>query len=261
MAPPVFTGDQIDTPTTSLSTVPQASPQSQYWSHFFAQGAQAPTRAAIGFDTTNADQSRRWQDQLMQDLHRQAAGDPNSRAQQSLTQGYTDARQGQSALGAAARGTGGGAGLRAGALGAGSVQRGYAGDQRMLMTQEQQSAQTLLAQQLAQQRGQDAGQAQSMAANSLGNSTLNNAMSQFYTNGGIQGDVASQQLQADRARAQLGFDLEGKDIQSQLYNRFAGAAATGGATAAHFYGANQGGSGVDNTPVSDPNEWKPYPGQ
>jgi hypothetical protein len=244
MPVPVFGPSEIDQNPNqvSLGTTPN-SEGNRYWSNFFAQGAQAPARAGIAYDTTNADAARGWQTQMMQDLQRQAAGDPNSRAQQGLTAAYGQARAGQSALGSGLRGTGGGAGLRAGAQGAGNVQRGYAGDQQILMTQEKQAAQAQLAAQLAQMRGQDAMQAQGAASNAMGNQSLNDAMQQFYVGGGIGADVASTQTAADRARATMGFDLEGKDIESQLLNRFGGAAATAGATGARFFGANRSGSG------------------
>lgn len=208
-----------------------------FWSNYFANGAQAGARPGIGYDTTNADAARTWQTQMIQDLQQQAAGNPNSRAQQTLRQGYTDARAGQSALGSATRGTGGAAGLRQGMAGGANVQRGYAGDSAMLMQQEKTAAQALLAQQLAAQRQQDMAQAQGMATNALGNTSLDDAMRQFYTSGGINTDVAATQLAADKARAQLGLDLEGKDIQTELNNRLMNSAATATATASRFASA------------------------
>lgn len=213
------------------------TPGSQFWSNYFAQGAKQGPRAAIGFDTTNADAARQWQTQMIQDLQQQAAGNPNSRAQQSLAAGYDAARAGQTALGSATRGTGGGAGLRQGAMGAGNVQRSFAGDSAMLMQQEKTAAQALLAQQLAAQRQQDMSQAQGVASNVLGNTSLDDAMRQFYVSGGISTDVANTQLQADAARAAMGFDLEGQQIQSQLNDRLMGAAATGAETAGRYAAA------------------------
>lgn len=244
MPAPIFGPNDVDQNPNqvSLGTTPGAE-GNRYWSSYFSQGAQAAPRAPIGFDTQNADQARTWQQQIMQDLQRQAAGDLNSRAQQGLTGAYAQARAGQSALGSGLRGTGGGAGLRAGAMGAGNVQRGYAGDQQMLLLQEKQAAQAALAQQLAAMRQQDAGQAQAMAGNSIANQSLNNAMQQFYTQGGIQSDIGAQQTQAERARATLGFDLEGRNIQSEMLNRAAGAAATAGGAAAHAWGQGNYGSG------------------
>lgn len=213
-----------------------------FWGNFFSAGA-GNTRAPIGLDTTNADQARGWQQNLMQDLQRRAAGDPNSRAQQSLTQGYADARAGQSALGSSMRGTGGGAGLRAGVQGAGNVQRGYAGDQQMLMTQEKQGAQALLAQQLAQMRGQDAGQAGMAAQNMMGNQGLDDAMSQFYTSQGIGHDIAGTQRAVDLGRASLGISDARNEIGREGAKDLAQAGATGLATISRFAGSggNKGG--------------------
>lgn len=209
------------------------------WDAFFANGVNS-TRPGVGFDTTNQDQSRAWQQQVMQDLQRQAAGDPNSRAQQQLSQGYADARAGQSALGSTMRGTGGAAGLRHGVMGAGSLQRGYAGDQQMLMAQEQQSAQAALAQMLAQQRQQDAGQAQAMAGNAMGNQRLDDALQQYYTQGTIGRALAGHQYGADLSRAQLGFDLDARSVAEQQRRDAAQAAGTAFSVLQSWGGGNSG---------------------
>lgn len=227
----------------SLSTTRPNASGDDFWNNYFAAGAQGAPRAPVGLDLANQNTSRTWQQQLMQDLHKQAAGDPNSRAQQSLTGAYTQARAGQSALGSSMRGTGGGAGLRAGLTGAGNVQRGFAGDSAMLMQQEKEAAQALLAQQLAAQRQQDAQQAAMMAQNSQQNQSLENAMSQFYTGGGIQAGIAGAQTAADRARAQAGLDLEAQDMQTAANSRWLQAGATGVGVAGRFAGSGGGGGG------------------
>lgn len=206
-----------------------------FWGNYFAQGADA-VRPPVTFDTANADASRAWQTQMIQSLQRAAAGDPKSRAQQSLLQGYADARAGQSALGSATRGTGGAAGLRQGIMGGGNVQRGYAGDSAMLMNQEQTAAQALLAQQLAAQRQADMAQAQGAANNVLGNQGLDNAMRQFYEGQGLQYGLEQTQLGADRGRARLGFDLEAADTANRMLNRGVQAGATALATASKGWG-------------------------
>jgi hypothetical protein len=211
------------------------------WDDYFAAGA--PTRSNVAFDTTNADASRAWQTQMIQDLQQAAAGNPNSRAQQGLQAGYADARAGQSALGSSMRGTGGGAGLRAGAAGAANVQRGFAGDSAMLMNREQVAAQSLLAQQLAAQRGQDGQQAGAMASNALSNTSLEDAMQQFYTQGGIGRDMSNYQYGAGLTSAQLGMDLESKDLEAQRNAALATATATAASAAARW--ATSGGG--DNT--------------
>ena len=225
MPPPIFGPDEIDQSPNSVNL--RAQSESDFWSNYFSQGASGGPPAQVGYDTTNADAARGWQQELMQDLQRQAAGDPNSRAQQSLAQGYGAARAGQSAIGSSARGTGGAAGLRAGAMGAGNVQRGYVGDQQMLLQQEKLSAQALLAQQLAQQRGQDAMQAGDMAATAQGNQSLNDAMARFYTGGGIQGAQGGFQTAADLASAQAGLDLEASDAQAASNQQIMQAGAAG----------------------------------
>jgi hypothetical protein len=163
---------------------------------------------------------------MIQDLQQAAAGNPNSAAQKGLVSSYTDARAGQSALGSSLRGTGGGAGLRSGVAGAGNVQRGYEGDKSMLMNQEKETAQTLLAQQLAQQRAIDAAQAQGMAGNALGNQNLDDAMRQFYESQGLSFGVEQAQIRSDADRARLGFDLEAADTATRLSNKAVGAGAT-----------------------------------
>lgn len=229
---PTFGFDEIDRNPNSVSL--STRPGGDFWSNYFSTGAQAAPRSPVGLDLANQDAARTWQQQLMQQLHRQAAGDPNSRAQQSLAGAYTQARAGQSALGSSMRGTGGGAGLRAGVMGAGNVQRGFAGDSQMLMLQEQQAAQALLAQQLAAQRQQDAQQAAMMAQNAQQNQSLEDAMRQFYVGGGINNSVAAGQLAGDWRRAQAGFDLEAASINNELLRRGAQSVATGAAAAGRF---------------------------
>ena len=75
-----------------------------------------------------------------------------------------------------------------------------------------------------------------MATNAMGNQGLEDAMRQFYTAGGIQSGIAGAQTAADRARATMGFDLESADINQQLLNRYAGAAATGAGAASRYAG-------------------------
>lgn len=237
MPAPVFGPNEIDQNpgSVSLSLTPGATPGGDFWRNYFQQGMNS-TRAGVPLDTSNANAARTWQQQLIQDLQQQAAGNPNSVAQKQLESSYTNARAGASALGSSVRGTGGGAGLRAGVQGAGNVQRGFEGDKAALMLQEQQAAQALLAQQLAAERGLDASQAQAMAQNSLANTGLDNAMMQFYTGGGINNALAGTNINNDRARATMGFDLEGRALENELMNRYAGAAATATAAAGNAFG-------------------------
>lgn len=230
MPAPIFGPDQIDQSPNSVSL--QTRPGNQFWSNYFAQGAQSVARPPVAYDSANADASRTWQMQMIQDLQRQAAGDTNSRAQQSLRQGYTDARAGQSAIGSATRGAGGGAGVRQGMQGAGSLQRGYAGDSAMLLNQEQTAAQSMLAQQLAAVRQTDAAQAQGVATNSMGNTSLQDAMDQFYNSQGLGMGLAEAQRGVDIARANAGItdaqralDKEGRDAAMQAAGTTAGVAS------------------------------------
>lgn len=244
MPAPIFGPDEVDQSpnSVSLSTRPNGNGDN-FWANYFSAGATGAPRTNIGLNTTNADAARTWQTQLIQDLQQQAAGNPNSKGQQALAGAYAQARQGQQALASSARGTGGGAGLRAGVEGAGEVQRTFEGDKKVLMVQEQQAAQAALAQQLAAMRGLDANQANMMAANTQQNQGLEDAMRQFYTGGGIQQGISAAQTAADRARAQAGLDLEAQEAQSEAQQRALQAGATGLGVVSRYAGSGGGGGG------------------
>lgn len=196
-----------------------------YWSQFYLNG---PASVQVPqYQTANQDQARAQQQQVIQDLQRQAMGDPNSRAQQQLQQGYGQAQAQQASLGSTMRGQSAGASMRGIQAGQQDIQRGLAGDQQMLQLQEQQAAQQMLAQLLAQQQGQDITQAQGMANTALGAQSLDEAMRQFYAQQGSRYNVEQGQIQGERGRAQLGFDLEGADITNRLIRQGVNAAATG----------------------------------
>ena len=143
-----------------------AANKNPYWDQYFKDqfGANLPS---YSYASGNQDQARAQQMQVIQDLQRQAAGDPNSLAQQQLSQGYGAAQAQQSSLGSTMRGQSAGAAARSTMAGQQGIQRGYAGDQQMLQAQEQQAAQAMLAQLLAQQQGQDITQATDMAQGGL----------------------------------------------------------------------------------------------
>lgn len=225
MPPPIFPSSEVDQNPNSVSLTTDPNRAGNFWRDYFAGGATS-TRPGVGYNTANADAARTWQQQMIQDLQQAAAGNPNSAAQKGLVNSYTEARAGQSALGSSLRGTGGGAGLRAGAMGAGQVQRGFEGDKAMLMLQEKEAAQALLAQQLAQQRAIDAAQAQGTANNALGNQNLDDAMRQFYESQGLNFGTEQTQLAADAGRARMGFDLEASDTADRFGRKAVGAGAT-----------------------------------
>jgi hypothetical protein len=214
-----------------------------YWSNYFKNQFAGFQPQNTPYSTTNQDQARTRQQQVIQDLQRAAMGDPNSRAQQQLKQGYDAAQSQQASLGSTMRGQSAGAAMRGVHAGQQGIQRGLAGDQQMLQVQEQQAAQQQLAQLLAQQQGQDTAQAQGMAQNSIGNAGLNDAMSQFYFGAGAGTDIAHQQLQGERGRANLGFDLEGRSIDDKFYQQLMGFGAGAAGTAASVYGNSQQGGG------------------
>jgi hypothetical protein len=159
-----------------------------------------------GFQTANQDQARLQQQQVIQDLQRQAAGDPNSLAQQQLQQGYGAAQAQQSSLGSTMRGQSAGAAMRSVQAGQQGIQRGLAGDQQMLQAQEQQAAQAMLAQLLAQQQGQDITQATGMAQGVNQGGALNEAMKQFYAQQGLELGLGREQRDKERQLTSLGLD-------------------------------------------------------
>jgi len=211
----------------SGNTPNPSQPQPDYWSQFFLNGPASVQMPQ--FQTANQDQARTEQQRVIQALQAQAAGDPNSLAQQQLANAYQGAQSQQSSLGSTMRGQSAGAAMRGIQAGQQNIQRNLPGDQQMLMLQEQQAAQSMLAQLLAQQQGQDITQAQGMANTQLQGQQLEDAIRQFYASQGLGHDIEQAQIASERNAGKLGFDLAGKDITNRFLNQAtqAGAAAIG----------------------------------
>ena len=245
MADPVF--GNVDTNSTQIgydgapSAVPSVNMGEDWWRKFYMDQA-GVSRTGVGFDPVNQNQARDQQTRVIQDLQRSANGDMNSLAQQQLSRGYDDARSQQSSLGSTMRGQSAGAAMRGVQQGQQGIQRGFAGDQQMLMLQEQQAAQALMAQLLAQQQGQDIGLAQGMAQGQLGSQGLDDAARQFYLGGAGGMDIAATDRQNQIARAQLGYNDDYNNLVSGYVNSGINAAATGAGTIAQF------GQGSGNKP-------------
>lgn len=211
------------------------------WQAIFNQQAFGGSNLNLpGMQLANQDQARNEQARVIQALQAQARGDMNTLGQQQLAQGFQQAGAQQRSLGSSIRGTGGGAGLRAGMLGAADTQRGLVGQQEMLKLQEQQAAQAMLAQLLAQQQAQDVGLAGSMASGSLANQQLNQEMERFYGGLAQAGDIYAYQRAADLERAQAGYDLEARDAEARNAARLAQAGATAAGAISRFGGGNNG---------------------
>ena len=224
-------------PSDQLNKTGDTNP---YWYNLFKDKFNQQ-RPNIDFQTGNQDQARTQQQQVIQDLQRQAAGDPNSLAQQQLSQGYGAAQAQQSSLGSTMRGQSAGAAARSTMAGQQGIQRGYAGDQQMLQAQEQQAAQAMLAQLLAQQQGQDINQAQGMAGGTLGSQGLSDAMKQFYGGGMLNADLAATERQNQIGRAKVGFEDQMTALTQNLLNQGMQAGATAVGTYGNF-GSKPGGT-------------------
>jgi hypothetical protein len=236
--------------TFSETTASGLHPTSSYWDDYFRQQMQVQPPTPV-FNTTNQDQARTQQQQVIQDLQRSAAGDPNSRAQQQLQQANMGAQSQQSSLGSTMRGQSAGAAQRSIQAGQQDIQRQLPGDQQMLMAQEQQAAQSMLAQILAQQQSQDISQATAMAQGQLsGQSALDNFYRQMF-GGALESGAAGQQNALNMGLAAQGFDLEGKAINQGLYRDLMNASATATASAGNMF-RGAGNSGGYDTNWSEP---------
>lgn len=244
---PVFGADQIDplsyqgggTPAR-LGARPGVASQNPFWYDYFQRQAAQPY-AATPFQTGNQDQARLEQQRVIQALQAQAAGDPNSQAQQQLRDSYGLAQSQQSSLGSTMRGQSAGAAQRGIQQGQQQIQRGLPGDQQMLMLQEQQAAQSMLAQLLAQQQQQDIAQAQGAANTALGSQGIYDQLRDFYLSGMLGADTAATERGNAIGRAQLGFDEGTANLNTQLMQGGANAFGTGLATASQWGGSGQGG--------------------
>lgn len=202
-----------------------ASQSSPFRDFYATQSFGASNLNLPGMQLGNQDQSRLQQAQVIQALQAQAAGSKDTLGQQQLQQGFGQAAAQQRSLGSSIRGAGGGAGLRAGAMGAADTQRGLAGQSEMLRLQEQQAAQAMLAQLLAQQHAQDVGLAGSMASGSLANQQLNQDMERFYSQGMLGQTAGDYQRAFDYEQALLGQNLQARDTEDRFRGQVMGAAA------------------------------------
>jgi hypothetical protein len=175
-------------------------------------------------------EARRLQEQTIQDLQTQAAGNMNSRAQQEL-QGQN--RMGQQSQYALASGQRGGD-MRAANQMAGRVGAQLPGQANVLKLQEQQAAQAMLAQMLAQQQGQDITQANDQSQMALRGQALQDAHNQFMMGQGAAQELGATQLQHDTNLMQAGYDLESDDISKDWFNKGMGAGAGAIGTLSNF---------------------------
>lgn len=195
-----------------------------YWTDFFNRGPSSVNMPQ--FQTVNQEQARNEQQRVIQELQRQAAGDLNSLAQQQLRAGYGQAQAQQSSLGSTMRGQSAGAAMRGVQAGQQGIQRGFAGDQQMLKLQEQQAAQTMLAQLLSQQQSQDIAQATGMAHGVNQGNALDESMRQFYAAQGLQGAIGLEQRNREGRLAQLGVNQTYANLAQQSADQLTQAGAT-----------------------------------
>lgn len=172
------------------------------------------------------EESRARQEALIQDIQKQAQGDPNSYAQQQLRKSTEAAAAQQRSLASTMRGQGAGAAMRQGAYGAAGVGRGLAGNQALLMLQEQQAARAQLEQALAQQRGQDIQQEMDRArATAVGRDLLDSG-TLFKLGGEIEASSADAQRRARDLLTQMGLDLESDKAAGDMRNKLVEGAGT-----------------------------------
>lgn len=190
-------------------------------------------------DSSYADAARRQQDLILQQLQQYARGDMNSWAQQQLRGQYDAAANAQQALASSQRGVGAGAQMMQAQQGQSDVMRGLAGQQHMLMLQQQQGAQQLLAQQLAAQQGQDITGAQNSAQNSLMSSQLQNQMQQFLAQQQSQALLNQYNNAFGLGAAQLGFNLQQQGLNTQLGGQIAQGIGGLAGTGMNIWGQNQ----------------------
>lgn len=221
------------------SPLQQAKQGAGWWEDFYLRQAGASPMQMPQFQTGNQDQARLEQQRVIQALQQQARGDLNSLAQQQLQQGYGQARAQQSSLGSTMRGQGAGAAMRGIQQGQQGIQRGFAGDQQMLMFQEQQAAQALLAQMLQQQQGQDITQAAGMAGGQMQGDALNQAMQQFYLGQGVQSALGREQLGLKQFMGEQGLNAQLQALTDDLVRSGTQAVAAGTGSLMNMGGQQQ----------------------
>ena len=185
--------------------------------------------------------ARWYQNQVIQALQQQAAGDMNSQAQQQLRQSLANAQAQQASLGSTMRGQSAGAAMRSIRAGQQGIQRAGAGEAEMLKLQEQQAAQQALAQLLAQQHGLDIQGAQNAAAMGLGQTELGMNREMFGASQALNNAIAETDRANQIARARAGFS----DAERALLRGYAQAGANAIASGAGAYATMNKKSGED----------------
>lgn len=218
------------------------------------QDSSAPWRTVLGAGrspyapvTNLQDQARLEQQRLIQALQAQAAGDPNSQAQQQLQNAYGQARAQQSSLGSTMRGQSAGAAQRGIQQGQQQIQRALPGDQQMLLLQEQQAAQQMLSQLLDQQRGQDTSWQQGLSGVTNARQALDDFYKQFNVAQEFGLDVGGRDAQMQQILQRLGLDAQNRQASDQAFQNMLNAIATASGGAMNMGGGQQGGGGTHSS--------------
>ena len=194
-----------------MSAVPgQAPTVKRTTGQRFASAIQGPGTLGVSMERQIVDEpgvrdARWYQNQVIQALQRQAAGDMNSQAQQQLRDSFQRARAQQASLGSTMRGQSAGAAMRSIQAGQQGISRGQTGEEQMLKLQEQEAARAMLAQLLAQQQGLDIRQAGIGSDYRLGDASL----SDIGLRGGLSDTFAQMMNQSN-------YDITGRNIRSGL---------------------------------------------
>lgn len=209
------------------------------WEQLFtgrARGGEIDARNPAGIDATQNDESRRLQQNTIQNLHRLAMGDPNSQAQQQLGTAFSQARGNTGSLAAARRDVGTGAAMRGSAFNQNQLQQQQAQQSQLLMLQERQAAQEALLGALSGQRGQDVGFQKANVDAKLGN--RGNADFRTSTYAGMLGNAGANSIGAgvNKARSNLGLDAGWGELYKEGGQRAAEAVGTTISTLGSIFG-------------------------
>lgn len=172
----------------------------------------------------------------LQDLQRQAQGDPNSYAQQQLKYGGQQALAQVQSVGNAMRQ--GNFGARQRMIGAqqGTMQSQLGQQSRLLGAQEQQAAAQMYSQLLGQYAKQQADLNAAKAEGRLSGNQMDEAMRRFYMGEGLGAQLDAMKLEADKQRAELGIGAKDSEFRNRQISDIGQGAATGVKILSDAYG-------------------------
>ena len=211
----------------------------------------------------NNSQDSGFQNQLIQQLHQQAQGDPNSLEQKSLHSAFGAARNQASSMSTMRHGFGGpGAAMQDAQSQQGQLGQQEGAQSHLLLLQQQRAAQQQLMGALSSQRQADMGYANTLAQGTLQGQSQNNNAALGMQDVGLNASINQQHVNVGAADANANAAYTQQQAQDALAQQLSGAGAGLIGSAIRTYGGSSNApdsqTAIDNAfNGSGPTTWGP----